>query len=129
VYVKMENNNGFESKLTPEQREKLRKIQEEDRKTSKYVALATGENLDILFDLSRISKGEREFKGNKTKVFTHMVKVPAWNGANPEEKEFRLSPKFARKLWNTISTSGRLLINVSRTGATANDTDYTFTPK
>jgi hypothetical protein len=94
-------NNGSdnkEGKLTEEQRKKLRKIRDLDRMTSKYISLSAGEELDILFNLDKISEAERTFKGGKSKTFIHMVKVPKWNGAKPEEKEFSLAPTFARSI-------------------------------
>jgi hypothetical protein len=87
------NNNGNNGgKLSDEQREKLRKIRELDRMTSKYISLSGGEDLDILFDLNKITEAERTFRGGKSKTFIHMVKIPKWNGAKPEEKEFSLAP-------------------------------------
>jgi hypothetical protein len=123
------NNNGNNGgKLSDEQREKLRKIRELDRMTSKYISLSGGEDLDILFDLNKITEAERTFRGGKSKTFIHMVKVPKWNGAKPEEKEFSLAPTFARDLWKKIEETGKLYFNVKREGSSADETKYIFTP-
>jgi hypothetical protein len=121
------NNNNGEGKLSDEQREKLRKIRERDRMTSKYISLSAGEELDVLFDLDKITEAERTFRGGKSKTFIHMVKVPKWNGAKPEEKEFSLAPTFARELWKKVEETGKLYFNVRREGATADQTRYHFT--
>jgi hypothetical protein len=121
------NNEKETGKLTEEQRKKLRKIRDLDRMTSKYISLTDGEELDILFDLDKITEAERTFKGGKSKTFVHMVKVPKWNGAKPEEKEFSLAPTFARDLWKKVEETGKLYFNVRREGSTADQTKYHFT--
>jgi hypothetical protein len=123
------SNNGNNGKgLSDEQKEKLRKIREMDRMTSKYVSLTNGEDLDMLFDLNKITETERTFRGGKSKTFIHMVTIPKWNGAKPKEKEFSLAPTFARDLWKRIEETGKLYFNVRREGASADETKYHFTP-
>ena len=123
-----QENNG-NGKLTPEQREKLRKLQEDDRKNSKYIALGPNEELNVQFNPDKISASERNFKGNKTPTFIHMVTIPEWgNDVKPLEKEFSLSPTWARDVRRQMLETGNTYFKVRREGSSADQTKYIFTP-
>jgi hypothetical protein len=57
-----------------------------------------------------------------------MVTIPEWGNVTPLEKEFQLSPKWARDLRKQMIVTGRIVFRAKREGSTAFDTKYVFMP-
>ena|SRR5215216_318759 len=97
-----------------------------DRKRSKWVSLQSPEELDMQFDIHKITDGERTFRGNTTPVKKYMVQVPAWS--TTQEYELQLSLTWARDLRRKMIETGKTFFRVKREGSSATDTKYTFEP-
>ena len=109
--------------------EELRVLKEQelaDRKRSKWVSLQPQEELDIQFDIHKITDSERTFKGNTTPTKKYVVKIPNWN--ETQEYELQLSLTWARNLRKKMIETGKTFFRVRREGSSATDTRYTFDP-
>ena len=96
-----------------------------DRKRSKWVSVQPQE-LDIQFDIHKITDSERTFRGNTTPSKKHVVKIPNWS--ETQEYELQLSLTWARNLRKKMIETGKTFFRVRREGSSATDTKYTFDP-
>jgi hypothetical protein len=97
-----------------------------DRKRSKWVSLQPQEELDIQFDIHKITDSERTFRGNTSPVKRYVVKIPNWS--ETQEYELQLSLTWARNLRKKMIETGKTFFRVRREGSSATDTKYTFDP-
>jgi hypothetical protein len=109
--------------------EELKVLKEQelaDRKRSKWVSVQPLEELDIQFDIHKITDSERTFKGNTTPSKKHLVRIPNWS--ETQEYELQLAPTWARNLRKEMIKTGKTFFRVRREGNSATDTKYTFDP-
>ena len=109
--------------------EELRILKEQelaDRKRSKWVSLQPQEELDIQFDVRKITDSERTFKGKTTPAKKHVVRIPSWS--ETQEYELQLAETWAKNLRRKMIETGKTFIRVRRDGSSSGDTKYTFEP-
>jgi hypothetical protein len=97
-----------------------------DRKQSKWAYLQPEEELDILFDIHKITDGVRTYMGKTSPVKNHVVKIFTWS--ETQEYTLPLAETWARKLRRKMIETGKTFFKVKREGSTGQDTKYTFTP-
>src|SRR5919109_3646230 len=98
--------------MNTEELEILKEQELADRKRSKWVNLQAGEELEMKFDIHKISDGERTFRGNTTPVKKYVVKIPKWSST--QEYEFQLSLTWARDLRKKMIETGKMFFRVRR---------------